>query len=53
LEKKYNEEVFNELENPLEYFVESITDIKNNFNKYEDVYMMLVDEESIKMYLQI
>lgn len=49
--KWYSEEEFNELHNNIDYFIESIQDIKQNWQHYERVYEMLSDEVSKKTYL--
>lgn len=48
LKKKYIEEEINELNRPIEYFENSINDIKNNIDKYIFVYDNLLNEEISK-----
>lgn len=47
----YSAEEFNELHNDVNYFRESIQDIKQNWDHYENVYKMLKDDISKKTYL--
>lgn len=48
LKKKYLKEEINELNRPIEYFEDSINDIKNNIDKYVFVYDNLLNEEMSK-----
>lgn len=48
LEKKYTKEQFNEINQPIEYFKSSISDIKYNIEKYIWVYNTLLTEERSK-----
>lgn len=50
LEKQYENEKYNEMNRPLQYFRENIEDIRSNFERYLDVYALLKDEKSKAVY---
>lgn len=50
---RFNSEKFNELGEPLSYFRDNIEEIKQNFNKFENVYTNLTEEKSKIVFLNM